>query len=258
MSMIRNFLVSMFAILLFTLGAAGAWFYMQMAEQQQQEEEVATQTEEQELEDALTQAKEDPVPPSPFDDRAMLRAVVRGPELDADEMYRLSTATAATRDQLREYEDRLQEHKLRIKAADADTKAAQREVEGALEQVRNLLDATESLLSETRQQLELLKQQKAEVEKKEKDLEKLQTEAGAGVAANMKTFAEYMASMPAGNVAETLKEMTNSGKMDFAIQLLRKMEPRNASKILSEIEDPQLVAELAQRYAEAPETPQTR
>lgn len=246
--MFKSFLISMFAILLFTLGGAAAWFYVQMVEEESPDEDSIVQP----LQAVGGEA--DPVPRlDVLGNGGVLPAVVRGPALDADEMFRLSTATKAKQQQLLEYDEQLREHKRRIKAADADTKTAQREVEGTLKEIRNLMDATESLLSETQQTIAELQKERIETQRKTDDLKKVEGEAGAGVKRDVKNFAEYLQSMPPEDAAQTIKEMTNDGKMDFAIQLLRNIEVRNVSKILAEIKDPALVAELATRYPEVPQ-----
>lgn len=242
MQMIKSFLISMFAVLLFALGAVGSWFYLQM-ESEDAEDEVQPMA---------TLAVERAANPVPKPETSTLPAIIRGPELDAEEMFRLTTATREKREQLREYEERLREHKQRIKAADADTKSAHREVEGMLGQVRNIMSGAEKLLDEVQLALNDLKKQKSELQTKEDKLKELEKEAGAGAAANMKTLSEYMASMPADVAAGAIKEMTNDGKIDFVVQLLRKIEPRNVSKILAELEDPQLLAEIAQRFRTTP------
>jgi len=246
--MFKSFLVSMFAILLFTLGGAATWFSLQLMGSDTAEEDGLNLTPAAKIADA------DPVPQKVLGPGGALPAVVRGPDLDAEEMFRLSTATATKREQLAQYEERLREHKLRIKAADADTKFAQREVEGTLEQTRSLMESMEKLLEETKASINNLQKERVETDQKADDLKKLETEAGAGVAANVKSFSEFLQSMPPATSAETIKEMTNNGKMDFAIQLLRNIEPRNVAKILAEIQDPPLVAEIASRFKDAPAT----
>lgn len=241
--MVKSFLVSMFAILVFTLGAAGAWFYMQM--------QLEAGSDDEGVPVAVAPAEASPIPQ--FNDAdAPLPAVVRGPQLDPDELYRIETATAAQRNKLREYEDRIREQKSRIKAADIDTKAAQREVEGAASHVNKMLHAAETTLQEVRTELENLKKEAAEIQKRKDELQKVEDEVGVDAAANIKNFAEFMQSMPAEKSAAMIQNMSDSGKMDFAVQLLRNIEGRNASKILAQIEDESLVSEIAERYRDLP------
>lgn len=244
MQMLKSFLISMFAILLFALGAVGSWFYLQMETKQDASEEAPP------ISNLVDHTRADPVPKL---GAGSLPAVIRGPDLDAEEMFRLTTATKEKRAQLRQYEERLREHKLRIKAADADTKAAQREVEGMLGQVRNVMDGAEKLLTDVKFTMDELKKKKSELQQKTEELKKLENNVGAGAAANIKTFGEYMGSMPPEVAAAAIKEMTNDGKMDFVIQLLRTLEPRNVAKILAMLDDPQLLAELASRFPTAPQ-----
>ena len=244
--MFKSFLISMFAILLFTLGATAAWFYVQMVAKETADDEELSPS-------VASVGAADPVPrvTRVIGPGGVLPAVVRGPALDAEEMFRLSTATAAKREQLTQYSEQLREQKLRIRAADADTKSAQREVEGTLQQIQSLMESIEKLLEETKSSVVELQKQRVETNQKADDLKKLATEAGAGVAAEMRTVAEFVQNMPPAVAAETIKEMTNDGKMDFAVQLLRNIEPRIVAKILAEIRDPPLVAEIASRFTEA-------
>lgn len=250
--MFRTFLISMFAILLFTLGATGSWFYVNMMEDRKAEAEQA---------DASlpglpeVPSEANPVPPTSTPEEAMERAMFpapsRAPGMAPEDIYRLREATIDVREQLRNQEDQLREQKLRIKAADADTKTAQREVEGALEQVRHLLETTEAILSETKQEMEELRKERAALKQAQDKLDAAQKGAGADVATRMKKLSEYMASMPAPEVADTIKEMVNNGKMDDAFQLLELMESRSVAKILAEIPDPQLRAEFFSRFPTA-------
>ena len=115
------------------------------------------------------------------------------------------------------------------------------------------MSGAERLLEEVQVALNDLKKQKSELQTKTEELEELQKQAGAGAAANMKTLSEFMTSMPADVAAGAIKEMTNDGKIDFVVQLLREIEPRNVSKILSELGDPQLLAEIAGRFQTTPQ-----
>ena len=248
--MFKSFLISMFAVFLFALGAAGAWFYLQM------ENTPDLDAQSQEVQNIAKKPDQpvDPVP-RPADETLLdpLPSAVRGPGLDAEKLYQLSVLSEEKRAQLSQYEDRLRDHKLRINAGNADILAAQREVDGALTQVRSLMDSTDKLLGDVKQAIKELQQQKLEVDKKQADLKAMEEKVGAGAVKNIKEFAEIIESMPETEAAMMIKEMWNDGKMDFAIQLLRNIEPRNVAKIIPEIKDVQLMAEIAARYPEAPQ-----
>lgn len=249
--MVKNFLVSMFAILLFTLGGAASWFYVQMVQTNAGDEVV----DEQPFSPAAMSPNPDPIPPKTEEP---LKTVLRGPALSPEELYRFTTATAKTRKQMREEDERLRNRRLRIRAADADTKAAQREVEGMLNEVRGLMRQTEELATEAEEAIQKLQNTDAEIKRQSEDLNKLKTDLGATEASRLKTFAEYLQSMPPESSAKAFKAMVNEGKMDYAIQLLRQIEPRNVSKILDQIGDPELIAQFATRYPIAPTAPTVR
>ena len=237
--MIKSFLVSMFAVMLFALGATGAWFYMKL-----ERERLAAEESLPEPPTPAPAGKTDPVPAF----TPALPASHRGSELTPEELYRLETATSAQRAQLAQYERRLREQNRRIITSNADTEAAQREVEGAIAQLDKMMTAVEELLSDVATAKEELKQQTLEVQKKMNDLTELEKEAGAGAAANIRTFAEFMTGMPPAESAALLVELANDGKIDFALQLLHNLETRNASKVLAEVRDGPLRAEMATRF----------
>ena len=84
------------------------------------------------------------------------------------------------------------------------------------------------------------------------ELKTQEIETRADKTANMKKFAELLASMPPANAAQAILEMMNNRESNFAIQLLHHMEPRNASKVLAEIGDAQMVYQIAAGFRAAP------
>lgn len=236
--MFRSFLISMFAILLFALGATGAWFYLQLEKSMESEDDSLPRA-------VAAQPKAPPDPVPKF--QASLPAPVRGSELTPEEMYKIESATAAQRELLIEHEARLREQKRRIVTSNADTEAAQREVEGALEQVRSMLDATQALLDEVVVAKEDLKKQSAELQQKMAALKELEANIGAGAKVKLKKIAEIIAGMPAVDSAGMMAELSREGDLNFAVQLLDNLETRSAAKVLSEIKDEQLRAELTSR-----------
>ena len=69
-------------------------------------------------------------------------------------------------------------------------------------------------------------------------------------AKNLRAFAEIIASLPPENTAETFVEHSMNGEMDFVLQLFSELEPRVAAKILAEIKDAGLRAEIATEFSE--------
>ena len=66
---------------------------------------------------------------------------------------------------------------------------------------------------------------------------------------SIKIISELLESLPARDAAKTIKLLTEKGDIELVIQLLRNIEPRNASKILSELAPPQLLFEVVEELA---------
>jgi flagellar motility protein MotE (MotC chaperone) len=242
--MFKSFLISMFAVFLFAMGATGSWFYLNMSPKDAEGDDLATAQET----SPFPMSEANPIPR--MDSAEDFPAPVRGSAASAEEIFRLNLAQDARIQQLRQQEERIREQGLRIKTADTDTKAAQREVEGMLTQMSATLAAAEKLFEEIKLAAAQLAEKERDVQKKTEELKVLQDEADQNELANIKTLGEYFQSMPPSVAAEVIKEFVNDGEMDFAINLLRKIEPRNVSKILAEINDAALISDITVRYPE--------
>jgi flagellar motility protein MotE (MotC chaperone) len=120
--------------------------------------------------------------------------------------------------------------------------------------IRGEREALEALREQVRQEMDLLKQQLANVQQeqqklsdKAKELERKSFEVSDAEAANVRKMAEMFESMPPESAALILEKMANNGNLKTAVQVLSRMNPRNAAKTLAAMADPGLAAQLSEQ-----------
>jgi flagellar motility protein MotE (MotC chaperone) len=76
------------------------------------------------------------------------------------------------------------------------------------------------------------------------DLKKTQLEIEANEKKNLDRIATLSDSMPADTAAKVLQQLADGGKMDTAVKVLAQMKERQAARVLAEMPDPALAAQL--------------
>lgn len=83
-----------------------------------------------------------------------------------------------------------------------------------------------------------------EVEAKSADAQKKTVELDAVERKNIERMATMYDSMAPESAAPILKQMADSGRMDTAVKILAQMKERSAARVLAELSDPTLAAQL--------------
>jgi flagellar motility protein MotE (MotC chaperone) len=95
----------------------------------------------------------------------------------------------------------------------------------------------------------------SDLEKRREDLKKKQAEITKEEQSNIIKLASLYDGMAPENAAKILQEMANGGKLDMAARVMASMKDRNAAKVLAEVSDTTLAAQLSQRIIEIKRTP---
>lgn len=245
--MIKSIANSLFAVLLFALGAAGSWYFTEyLAEKESVNEEQL-------------QSPPSPVLPREADaatDRTTAEAAAaklpvpfHGRAMSAAEVFRYASVNRKTMETLRQKEEELRQEELRLQLVQKDIEGRKLEIEGVLRQTQTTLEAGERLLSDMQIEAQNLAKQR-ELQQQELENVKEAQAPSAERMANVKVTAGWLESMSPEDAAETLKNLANNGKMDLALQLLSYIEQRDVAKILDALNDPTLVAELTEGFRE--------
>ena len=243
--MIKSIVNSLFAVLLFALGAAGSWYF---AEYRAQKESVSEEQSPSRLAPLLPR-EADPAADSIAGAAAVAKLHVpfHGRAMSAAEVFRYASVNRKTVETLRQKEEDLRQEELRLQLVQKDIEGRKREIEGILKQTQTTLEAGERLLSELQLAAQNLAKQR-ELQQKESETLKQAQAPSAERMKNVKVTAGWLESMRPEDAAETLKNLANKGNMDFALQLLGYIEERDVAKILDALNDPILVADLTEGF----------
>ena len=149
--------------------------------------------------------------------------------------------------------------KLRARLADVKRREEELEIRETRLQIlyddlRAEREAIAALRQQVNKQLELLKQQVAQLQQEQQRLAQRQQQLkeqtimlSDSEAANIRKMAEMFNTMSADSAALMLQAMANSGNITTAVQVLARMNPRNAGKVLAEMPDKALAAQLTER-----------
>lgn len=308
--MIKNLLVSLFAVFLFALGAAGSWYFLQYQEQQKQLAEGEHPAEE---EDDSHAAPTETTPTSataPADHGAsaaeshgshgashakeshgsdkMMSSPVAGRSMTPEEIVRYGFQYKKNMEVLKQKNEELKNNEMRLQLIQKDVDQKKMEIEGMLKQLQQTATATELLMQDTqreRQTLaterEALEQEKRALTTEKDSLQKQLDESkknssssggangapqGANQASNaaeqqnVEKVALILAELDEVTAAAIVKDLANKGKIEYVLQILDRIEPRNVAGILNAMGDTELTSQLTEAYRglTRPEPPKRR
>jgi len=175
---------------------------------------------------------------------------VRPRAMSVEEILRYGMGLKKREELMKQREQSIAQQESQMKLVFADIQGEQREIEGLRSQMKDQLAAADQRLVEITQASERLA---AERVKHEEELKK-QVVPGEGVTEsqrdNIKRMSAWFQSMEPTKAAQFLKELSNDGKLDLAVQMLANFEEREAAKVLSAFgeEDKALVGEITEAF----------
>lgn len=250
--MIKTVLSSLFAVFLFALGAAGSWYFVEF--QKNRTEEPSEETA---LIDELTTAPtsiDEPVQAEEGSSKD-LPIPVHARAMSAEEVFRIGALHRKNIEAIKKREERLASEEMRLKLVQDDIKAYKQEVEGILKQTQSGVETGETLLDQIIQQRQALATETKQRQQELDEIREATTVPDAVEEANVKDWSKLIGSMAEEKAAALLKELIQKGNMKLALQLLSTMEERNAVKVLDQIDDPVLLADITERFREMPQPP---
>ena len=182
--------------------------------------------------------------------------------MSVEEILRYGMGLKKREELMKQREQSVAQQEAQMKLVFADIQGEQREIEGLRTQIREQLAAADKRLVEINQATERMA---AERQKHEDEMKK-QITPGEGVTDlqrdNIKRMSAWFQSMEPTKAAQFLKELSNDGKLDLAVQMLANFEEREAAKVLSAFgdEDKALVSEITEAFKnyKRPEPPKKK
>ena len=142
----------------------------------------------------------------------------------------------------------------------------QRKLQDRTEQVNLILkdilvqkDANDVLIRQVLAELKNAEGRTGDLEMRAAELEKKKIDFDAAERKNIERIAGLLDAMAPESAAATLKQMSESGRLEVAAKVLALMKDRNAARALGELADPTLAAQLLDKMrmlkAAAPPVP---
>ncbi|MEP3482063.1 MAG: hypothetical protein ABJZ55_22660 [Fuerstiella sp.] len=233
-------IVAIVGLVIFGASAAGSWY-------------VKTQILYPPIEDNetdITDIMADPAdtPPAEEGEASRLMPVaVRDDPMSVEELVRFSLRLKEQNKKLIAKEDEFQKRQVQQQLVLTDVKTEQDAITGLQTKLDKDLTVAESLITELNTLRADLKAQEDKVVMAQKELEDKRVEVNGGFESEDKRISSLMQGMSPEKAAASLQEFVDNGELDFAAQLLRHFDDRQAAKILDSIDNMKLVNELIRR-----------
>ncbi len=176
------------------------------------------------------------------------------PEVDLSEQSLAAAPAPVMAEEIVRLAEKLRARLADVKRREQELEIRETRLQILYDDLRAEREAIAALRQQVNKQIELLKQQVAQLQEAEQRLaqreQRLREQSlllSDHEAANVRKMAEMFNTMSADAAALMLEAMANSGNMATAVQVLARMNPRNAGKVLAEMQDKALAAQLTAR-----------
>jgi flagellar motility protein MotE (MotC chaperone) len=144
-------------------------------------------------------------------------------------------------------EEQLSSRQKNLELIFQDIRAERTGIDEKRRQVSNLMKTVEEKMAELDSKVGDLKQQQQQTNKNATELKKNISEYDNLEKDRIKQVAAMYDSMDPGSAAKILQTLAESGNLDTAVKILATMRDRQAAKVLTELGDPGLAAQLVER-----------
>lgn len=249
--------IGLTAVVLFAASAGVSWYLRYLAESKAEHESPKAA----EPESAFTKPKApaaNPLREQPATNPS-LQAAVRPPyNPEAEGTVQLASKLRERLDSIHAQEEQLASRQKNLELIFQDIRAERAGIDDKRRQVVNLLKAVEEKMAELDSKLGELKQKQQQNNKEATELKKNISEYETLEKDRIKQVASMYDSMEPASAAKILQTLADSGNMDTAVKILASMRERQAARVLAELGEPALAAQLVDKLrglkkpAEAP------
>lgn len=230
----------------FAASAGGSWFLHQQQNADSEETGEATP-------EAVTLTEHSQLPPQlPMGQQAgtgdPLPVAVRPRPMSVEELLRHGMSLKTREEGLRDRGQKLDDRESMLRIMLTDLQSEQKDVEALQSQAKEQALSLKQLFEQVQQERRSLGGERTKAADDLKEIQDARIEVEGDQKDNLKTLSQWIQGMEPTKAAELLRELAEDGKMDLAVLLMQNLEDRDASKILSELDDATLVIELAEKF----------
>lgn len=260
--MVKALAILAFAAVVFGAAAGGAW-YLRMSQSTAAPDAENASTSDTTLADspvestptaAAEQASEEPKETDP------LPVAVRPRPMSVEEILRYGMGLKARDETIRKREEALRQQEARMKLVFADIDGEQKEIDGLRKQVSSELKEARNLVAQAEQVHQQIAIERQNAATELEQYQATQIEIDSSQRENVKRLSDILQGMEPEKAADVVKEMSNDGNLEMAVQILSNFEERDAAKLLTALDDPKLIQQLIDEFKKIkrPEKTKTR
>jgi flagellar motility protein MotE (MotC chaperone) len=177
-----------------------------------------------------------------------LRPVVRpsGPP-NAEDTVRLANSLRDRMKAVREREEQVNSRQKQLELIYQDIRTERNVLDELRKQVADEMKVLNDRSLSIDRKVGDLDQQRQAATKSLADVQKRQIDLDGNERKNIDKMATMYDSMPPESAARILQQMADNGKLDTAVKLLSQMKERQAAKVLAELSDASLAAQLLEK-----------
>jgi flagellar motility protein MotE (MotC chaperone) len=177
-----------------------------------------------------------------------IRPVVRsGGPPNAEDTARLANSLRDRLKAVREREEQLGSRQKQLELIYQDIRGERNVLDELRKQVGDEMKALNVKLDSVDHKFTELDQKRQSVEKSTADAQKQRTDFDTSERKNIDKMATMYDSMAPESAARILQQMADGGKLDTAVKVLAQMKERQAAKVLAELSDASLAAQLLEK-----------
>jgi|GEM_PF-1331278 flagellar motility protein MotE (MotC chaperone) len=181
------------------------------------------------------------------DDNALRAAVRPTYNAGAEEIARMTNELRMRLAAVREREEQLAARKKMIDLIQEDIRGERTALDELRTQIKNELEALNEAMEGVEKQRGSLDEERQKISKSTQEMEARIVQLQKEEQENLKKMSGMYNSMSPEVAAKILQNLADTGKMDTAVKVLGQMQERQAAKVLAELTDAGLAAQLVEK-----------
>ena len=247
-------IVGVTSLILFGVSASASYFWQQNQKHGHREsvEHAASTPRESAHPRKPSTASKAPDPSESAPPRAAVRPAYNA---GAEDIARMTNELRTRLTAVREREEQLTARKKQVELVHEDIRGERVALDELRAQVKSEMEALNDALQNVEKQHGTLEEERQKISKNTQEMEARVLQLQKEEHANLKKMSGMYNSMSPESAARILQNLADTGKMDTAVKVLSLMQERQAAKVLAELTDAGLAAQLVEKLKSLRRTP---
>lgn len=234
------------SLILFGLSASASFFWQQK-QKNAHAPETASHGEPAAKEKAKRSSPSEAHASSSHEDSTPRAAVRPTYNAGTEEIARMTSELRTRLAAVRQREEQLAARKKQVELIQEDIRGERTSLDELRTQVKNEMEALNEALQGVEKQRGSLDEERQKISKTTQEMEAKIVQMQKEEQDNLKKMSGMYNSMSPDSAAKILQNLADTGKMDTAVKVLGQMQERQAAKVLAELTDAGLAAQLVEK-----------